>query len=187
MLIALDGTEYFCSGKIHCSQCSQRLRSSGRTEYYHAMLGATLVATRHSHVVPLEPELVASQDGAEKQDCESRAARRWLAAHASQYARRQPIYLGDDLFSNQPICEAVRAVDGHCLVRLQAGLPFADPAIPHRCRTAEAHRARQTRPAVVYPQLSLDRPGADTRWQGCHAGQLARSRDPQPGRPDHMP
>jgi hypothetical protein len=115
MLIALDGTEYFCSGKIHCKQCSKRLRSSGKTEYYHAMLGATLVAPGHNHVVPLEPEFITPQDGAEKQDCESRAVRRWLAAHASQYAHLKPIYLGDDLFSNQPICEAVRAVDGHFL------------------------------------------------------------------------
>ena len=115
LLIALDGTEYFCSGNIHCAQCSKRLRSNGKTEYYHAMLGATLVAPRHNHVVPLEPAFIAPQDGTEKQDCESRAARRWLAAHGPQYARLKPIYLGDDLFSNQPICEAVRAVDGHFL------------------------------------------------------------------------
>ncbi len=56
VLIALDGTQYFCSGKLHCAHCSTRLRSNGRTEYFHAMLGATLVAPGHSHVVPLEPE-----------------------------------------------------------------------------------------------------------------------------------
>jgi len=83
VLIALDGTQYFCSGKIHCAHCSTRLRSNGRTEYFHAMLGATLVAPGHSHVVPLAPEFIAPQDGAEKQDCESRAARRWLATHAA--------------------------------------------------------------------------------------------------------
>lgn len=116
VLIALDGTEYFCSDTIHCPQCSTRRRSNGKTEYYHAMLGATLVAPGHSHVLPLEPEFVAPQDGAEKQGCESRAARRWLAAHGLAYAALKPIYLGDDLFSNQPICEAVRAVDGHFLL-----------------------------------------------------------------------
>ena len=113
VLIALDGTQYFCSGKIHCAHCSTRLRSNGKTEYFHAMLGATLVAPGHSHVVPLEPEFIAPQDGAEKQDCESRAARRWLATHAARYSRLNPIYLGDDLFSNQPICQAVLAESGH--------------------------------------------------------------------------
>jgi hypothetical protein len=33
VLIALDGTQYFCSDKIHCEQCSTRLRSNGKTEY----------------------------------------------------------------------------------------------------------------------------------------------------------
>ena len=38
------------------------------------------------------------QDGAEKQDCENAAAKRWLAAHGAQYARLNPIYLGAALF-----------------------------------------------------------------------------------------
>jgi len=113
VLIALDGTEYFRSYKIHCAQCSTRLRSNGKTEYHHNMLAATLVAPGHNQVIPLEPEFMTPQDGAEKQDCESRAARRWLDAHGSQYAHLGPIFLGDDLFSNHPMCEAVLAVGGH--------------------------------------------------------------------------
>jgi hypothetical protein len=66
-------------------------------------------------VVPLEPEFVVPQDGHDKQDCESMAARRWLAAHGPSYARLDPVYLGDDLYSRQPICQAVRAVGGHFL------------------------------------------------------------------------
>lgn len=115
VLIALDATEYFRSAKIHCPQCSTQTRAGGKTEYFHSMLAATLVAPGHQQVVPLEPEFIAPQDGAEKQDCESRAARRWLATHGPRYARLDPIYLGDDLFSNQPICEAVRASGGHFL------------------------------------------------------------------------
>jgi hypothetical protein len=66
-------------------------------------------------VVPLEPEFIVPQDGHDKQDCESRAVRRWLERHGRRYARLKPVYLGDDLFSRQPICEAVRAMDGHFL------------------------------------------------------------------------
>lgn len=113
VLIALDGTEYFCSDTIHCTQCSTRRRSNGKTQYYHTMLAASLVAPGHNQVVPLEPEFIVPQDGAEKQDCESRAARRWLGAHGTQYAHLKPIYLGDDLFSNQPICQAVLDAGGH--------------------------------------------------------------------------
>lgn len=115
LAIALDGTEYYCSDKLHCAQCSKRQRSNGRTEYFHTMLSATLVAPGHNHVLPLPPEFVAPQDGAAKQDCESRAARRWLATHGPRHARLSPIYLGDDLFSNQPMCDAVLAVSGHFL------------------------------------------------------------------------
>ena len=113
VLIALDGTEYFCSDTIHCAQCSTRLRSNGKIQYHHTVLAASLVAPGHNQVVPLEPEFIVPQDGAEKQDCESRAARRWLAAHGTQYAHLRPIYLGDDLFSNQPICQAVLDAGGH--------------------------------------------------------------------------
>jgi hypothetical protein len=62
------------------------------------MLAPTLVASRspgHDKVVPLEPEFVVPQDGAEKQDCENMAAKRWLATHGQRYAELDPIYLGD--------------------------------------------------------------------------------------------
>jgi hypothetical protein len=113
VLIALDGTEYFCSKNIHCPNCSTRLRGKAGKEYFHAMLGAILVAPGHDKVVPLQPEFIVPQDGAEKQDCENAAAKRWLAAHAASYARLNPIYLGDDLFSRQPLCEAVLAAGSH--------------------------------------------------------------------------
>ena len=79
------------------------------------MLAATIVAPGHNRVMPLEPEFIVPQDGHDKQDCESRAARRWLAAHGARYARFGPVYLGDDLFSRQPICQAVLDVGGHFL------------------------------------------------------------------------
>jgi hypothetical protein len=100
---------------VHCQQCSTRKRGKDRTEHFHAMVSATVVAPDHNRVVPLEPEFIVPQDGHDKQDCESRAVRRWLERHGRRYARLKPIYLGDDLFSRQPVCEAVRAVDGHFL------------------------------------------------------------------------
>ena len=113
VLIALDGTQYHCSRTIHCRHCSTRLRGNGETDYFHAMLAATLVAPGHDKVVPLEPEFIVPQDGADKQDCENQAAKRWLAAHGRRYATLDPVYLGDDLFSRQPLCEAVQAAGGH--------------------------------------------------------------------------
>src|SRR3954452_17945375 len=115
VLIALDGTEYHVSSKVHCQHCSTRKRGQDKIERFHAWVSASVVAPDHNRVVPLEPEFIVPQDGHEKQDCESRAVRRWLERQGRRYARLKPIYLGDDLLSRQPICEAVRAADGHFL------------------------------------------------------------------------
>lgn len=115
VLIALDGTEYFCSQKLSCPNCSSRARANGRTEHFHAMVSAVMVAPGNDRALPLEPEFITPQDGADKQDCEHRAMARWLAAHGPQYAHLKPIYLGDDLSSRQATCEAVRAIGGHFL------------------------------------------------------------------------
>jgi len=59
VLIALDGTECFASRKIHCPRCSTRKRSDGGMEYFHAFLGASIVAPGHQQVLRLPPELIA--------------------------------------------------------------------------------------------------------------------------------
>jgi len=110
VLIALDGSEYYCSKTICCEACQRRKRNNGQLEYYHSMLSATIVAPGHNKVLPLEPEFITPQDGHDKQDCENAATKRWLNAHAGQYQHLKPIYLGDDLMSRQPICKAVQEV-----------------------------------------------------------------------------
>jgi hypothetical protein len=116
VLIALDGTEYFCSQKLACPQCLTRRRANGKVESYHAMLAATLVAPGHAMALPLMPEFIAPQDGAEKQDCERNAAKRWLATHAQRLMDLRPVYLGDDLFACQPIADAITAAGGNFLL-----------------------------------------------------------------------
>ena len=72
------------------------------------MLAATVVAPGHAKIVPLMPEFIAPQDGAEKQDCERNAVKRWFDKHHARLAPLQPIYLGDDLFACQPIATMVK-------------------------------------------------------------------------------
>ncbi len=116
VLIALDGTEYFCSQKLGCPQCLTRKRSNGKTESYHSMLAATIVAPGHAMALPLMPEFIAPQDGADKQDCERNAVKRWLATHGGRVKDLKQIYLGDDLFACQPIAEAITASGGDFLL-----------------------------------------------------------------------
>ena len=108
-LVALDGTEYFCSQKIACPHCQTRKRSNGKIESYHSMLAATVVAPGHSKVVPLAPEFIVRQDGAEKQDCERNAVKRWLDQHGARLKALRPVYLADDLFACQSVVERLLA------------------------------------------------------------------------------
>src|SRR3954447_22402034 len=80
------------------------------------MLAGTVVAPGHAMAWPMMPEFIAPQDGAEKQDCERNAAKRWLAPHAKRLLDLRPIYLGDDLFACQPIAAAITAAGADFLL-----------------------------------------------------------------------
>ena len=139
VLIALDGTEYFCSRQISCPQCSTRRRSDGGVEHFHAFLGATLVAPGHHQVLPLPPEFIAPQDGAEKQDCERSAAKRWLARHGRSVGHLRPIFLGDDLFACQPIVRAIQQAGGNFILTCKPSSHQTITEYLHGARLAE-HR-----------------------------------------------
>lgn len=141
VLIALDGSEYFCSRKITCRQCSTRRRADGGTEYFHAFLGASMVAPGHRQVLPLPPAFIAPQDGADKQDCERNAAKRWLARHGAAVAPLRPIYLGDDLFACQPIAAAIRDGGGSFILTCK---PSSHQTIAEYLHGAELKEHRQT-------------------------------------------
>ena len=106
-LVALDGSEYFSSYKIHCPQCSTRKHSNGEVEYYHRLLGASIVTPSQNMALPLPPEFISPQDEGKKQDCEQRAAARWLDKNMPKIAELNPIFLGDDLYAHQPLCQKI--------------------------------------------------------------------------------
>ncbi len=141
MLVALDGSKYFCSRKIKCPQCSTRRRSDGGTEYFHAFLGASMVAPGHKQVLPLPPEFIAPQDGAEKQDCERNAAKRWLARHGPEIAHLRPVYLGDDLFACQPIAAVIQDAGGNFILTCK---PASHKTIAEYLQGAELEEHHQT-------------------------------------------
>ena len=121
MLVALEGTGFFRSRKIHCSHCSTRRRSDGGAEHFHRMLGATLVAPGRSLALPLPPEFVVPRDGAVKQDCERQAVKRCLQSHGARCAPMRPVYLGDDLYACQPVFRAMLDAGGDSLLTAKPG------------------------------------------------------------------
>ena len=109
LLMALDGTEYFSSNRIHCPHCSTRKSKSGEIRYFHSVVTPVMVSPHHSQVIPLVPEFVIPQDGHQKQDCETAAAKRWLEQHGAKYNRLNVTVLGDDLYCHQPLCQLLLA------------------------------------------------------------------------------
>lgn len=124
LLIALDGTQYHSSERVHCEQCS-RSQSGETVRFSHSVLTPVVVALGQSRVIGLAPEFIVPQDGHAKQDGESAAALRWIGQHGAALAARRAVLLGDDLYSRQPMCQAV----------LGAGLDFLFVAKPssHKC------------------------------------------------------
>lgn len=141
LLIALDGTEHFCSRKIGCPQCSTRKSSDGGTEYFHSLLGATVVAPGHTQVLPLPAEFMVPQDGAEKQDCERTAVKRWLARHGAALARFRPVFLGDDLYACQPVALAMQAAGGNVILTCK---PASHPTLSEYLTGVDLEEHRQT-------------------------------------------
>ncbi|MCJ7434220.1 MAG: hypothetical protein MUO77_12105, partial [Anaerolineales bacterium] len=82
--------------------------ANGQTNYFHSVLTPVIVQAGNQHVISLEPEFITPQDGHEKQDCEITAGKRWLSVYGKYYARWNVTILGDDLFSRQPFCQAMK-------------------------------------------------------------------------------
>jgi len=124
--VALGGTEYFQSQKIHCECCSSRSHKNGSITYFHQAILPVIVAPQPPQVIALAPAMITPQDGHEKQDGEVAAAKRWISAYAARLQSQPITLLGDDLYSHQPLCE-------HCLQH-QLGfiftcLPESHPAL----------------------------------------------------------
>ncbi len=107
LLLVFDGTEHFSSEKLCCKNCTKHEFKNGKVRYSHSVVTPVVVSPEQSEVISLEPAFILPQDGEEKQDCEIKAAKRWLKEQAAHYQLAGAIVLGDDLYAHQPWCEAV--------------------------------------------------------------------------------
>lgn len=107
LLLAIDGTTHNSSEKIHCESCSRREAKNGKIRYSHSVITPVVVSPEQTEVLSLEPAFVLPQDGAQKQDSEIKAAKRWLKEQAPHYGLARAVLLGDDLYCHQPWCKAL--------------------------------------------------------------------------------
>ena len=107
LLIALDGTWFFTSEQIHCRSCQTKKHKNGTITYYHSAITPVIVNPGTNQAVSLPPEYITVDDGTTKQDCENKAAKRWMETIGKRYlsSKYTVTLLGDDLYSRQPVCE----------------------------------------------------------------------------------
>ena len=120
-LLALDGTGYFSSKKIHGQSCLEKHHRDGSTTYSHQMLGAALIHPDRREVIPLMPEPIVKQDGTEKNDCERNAAKRFMAKLRQDHPHLQFIVTEDGLSSNAPHIETLHDYACHYILGVKEG------------------------------------------------------------------
>lgn len=174
-LCGFDGTQYFESTKIHCEQCTKRVLND-QPHYSHSMVTPVLVAPGHPQVIALEPEFIMPQDGAEKQDCELKAAERWLERNRQHFAPGSLTLLGDDLYCHHPFCDLLRRYDCHFIFTCKPDSHTAlyeeialltkiggVHTVTERCWTAHGHEIWHYRYVNQVP-LRAERPTRYVNW-----------------------
>ena len=120
-LVALDGTEYFSSKTIHCASCLHRVHRNGSITYFHQMLGAAIIHPDMRAVIPLMPEPIVKHDGTAKNDCERKAAKRFIAKLRQDHPPLKFIVTEDSLSSNAPHIETLHAHGLHSILGVKEG------------------------------------------------------------------
>ena len=119
-LLLLDGSGYYSSNKVRCSQCLVR-EGENSVNYQHQVLQLFMVHPKQKVIVPLMPEEISNQDGSNKQDCEINAAKRALRLLKQDHPKLKTILVGDDLYSNQPMIEQVLSLKMHFIFVAKPG------------------------------------------------------------------
>jgi hypothetical protein len=114
-LISLDGSQYFSSQKIHCTECREVLRDE-EVHYSHGVLLAVVSAPEQEQVICLDPEFITPQDGHEKQDCEQQAIKRWVKRNAVRFDAGKVTILTDDLHCHYPLCKLLQEHQMHFIL-----------------------------------------------------------------------
>lgn len=107
-LVSLDGTGLFSSHNVYCDNCCVKNHKNGEKTYYHQLLAASIVHPDQKVTFPLAPEPIMKEDGAQKNDCERNAAKRWIANFKREHPHLKAVILADGLASNEPFITLLR-------------------------------------------------------------------------------
>ena len=121
LLCAIDGTHYHSSKDIFCEHCLHKNYKKGDPTYSHAVLQGAIMHPDKKQVLPVMPEAIANTDGTEKQDCESKAAKRFITKLKQDHPRQGFLIVGDGLMSHQPMIETFTDQGVHVLFVAKPG------------------------------------------------------------------
>ena len=139
-LLALDGTSYYSSEKVHCSSCLEKKSRNGKVAFSHQILGAALVHPDLKEVIPLCPEPIIKQDGDTKNDCERNASRRFLAHFRQEHPKLPVIVVEDALSANAPHLSDLHDHNMRFIIGIKPGSHgFLFEQMQTACETGRAH------------------------------------------------
>jgi len=121
IMCVIDGTQYHSSDKVKCDCCLTKEHKNGKISYSHSVLQGAIMHPDKKQVLPIMPEAIQNTDGTKKQDCESKAAKRFVEALKKAHPRQGFIIGGDGLMSHQPLMETVIENGMHCLFVAKPG------------------------------------------------------------------
>ena len=161
-LVALDGTQYFESDKIHCPSCLVKIHQNGKVSYSHQMLGAAIVHPDLREVIPLCPEPIVKQDGTVKNDCERNAAKRMLPKLRRDHPHLEIVIIEDGLASNAPHIRDLQDNRFHYILGAKPGdHAYLFEEIERRKQTGQAEAVSRSDPKTGRLQvcwMALDVP-----------------------------
>ena len=120
-LISLDGTEFFSSKTVHCESCCQKQHKDGSIRYHHQMVVGSIVNPYEKQVFPIGFEPVTKEDGADKNDCEHNATKRWLIQYRKDHPQLETVIVADGLFSDEPFISSLKEHRCHFIIVAKEG------------------------------------------------------------------
>lgn len=121
VLISVDGTGHYSSGKVSCPHCCEKKHRNGSSTYYHQLLGACVVHPDQKHVIPLCPEVIRKEDGSVKNDCEQNACKRFVANLKREHPHLKAVILMDGLSSRAPIIKLLEEANLKYIIGAKPG------------------------------------------------------------------
>ena len=120
-LLALDGTQHFCSDQRTCSHCLIKKHRNGTKTSYHQLLAAVWVQPGEKTVFPVAVEAITRPDGATKNDCERNAAKRLIPQLRTVLPSERLLLTFDALYANGPVISLLQQHDCSFVIAIKEG------------------------------------------------------------------